>query len=451
MSNPYIQTTPAQLTEMLAACGAASIDELFNDQVPAELQFDGDAGLPPALSELELQRELTALAGKNRPTTEVVSFLGGGIYDHYVPTAIMHVANRQEYVTGYTPYQPEASQGLLQAFFEYQTLISRLYEMPVSNASLYDGASALGEAIFLALGIRPERNKIVMPNTVHPEYRALAKTYLANFDAEIVPCGTVDGRISLEALDELIGSDTAAVVMQQPNYFGCIEEAQEVANRTHHAGALLISIADPLSLGVIAPPGSYWADIAIGEGQPLGLNQFAGGESLGIFTCQKDFIRKVPGRLVGEARDAENRRGFVLTLQTREQHIRREKATSNICTNHAHNALRATIYMCLMGPQGVARVSRACVRGVERLRAAIAAKAPQAVAFPGPNFREITLLCKRPAGEVRDALVAKGFYAGVPLGAMLGKDFDNHLLVAVTEKRTDREIDALANALGEYL
>jgi glycine dehydrogenase subunit 1 len=436
---------------MLAACGASSIDELFNDQVPAELQFTGSHGLPPALSELDLQRELTLLAGKNRPTTERVSFLGGGIYDHYVPTAIMHVANRQEYVTGYTPYQPEASQGLLQAFFEYQTLISRLYEMPVSNASLYDGASALGESIFLALGIRPERNKIIMPNTVHPDYRGLAKTYLANFDAEIVPCGTTDGRIGMEALGELLGEDTAAVVLQQPNYFGCIEQAQEIADRAHKAGALLIVIADPLSLGVLAPPGSYGADIAIGEGQPLGLNQFAGGESLGIFTCQKDFIRKVPGRLVGEARDRENRRGFVLTLQTREQHIRREKATSNICTNHAHNALRATIYMCLMGPQGMTRVARACVRGLERLRTAVAAKKPGAIAFAGPNFRELTLLCKRSATEVRDALIAKGFYAGVPLGETLGKEFDKHLLVAVTEKRTDAEIDAFANVLGEYL
>ncbi|MGI8907381.1 MAG: aminomethyl-transferring glycine dehydrogenase subunit GcvPA [Candidatus Sumerlaeaceae bacterium] len=451
MTNPFIQTTPAQLGEMLKACDASSIDELFDDQVPAELQFKGSHGLPAPLSELELQRELTALAAKNRPTTQVVSFLGGGIYDHFVPTAIMHVANRQEYVTGYTPYQPEASQGLLQAFFEYQSLISRLYEMPVSNASLYDGASALGEAIFLALGIRPERNKIVMPNTVHPEYRALAKTYLANFNAEIVPCGTMDGRIGLEVLDELIGPDTAAVIMQQPNYFGCIEEAQEVANRAHHAGALLIVIADPLSLGVLAPPGSYGADIAIGEGQPLGLNQFAGGESLGIFTCQKDFIRKVPGRLVGVARDRENRRGFVLTLQTREQHIRREKATSNICTNHAHNALRATIYMCLMGPQGLGRVARSCVRGLERLRSAIEAKAPGAIAFPGPNFRELTLMCKRPANEVRDAMLAKDFYAGIPLGETLGKQFANHLLVAVTEKPTDDEIDAFATALEQYL
>jgi glycine dehydrogenase subunit 1 len=447
LSNPYIQTTPEQLEEMLEACGANSIDELFNDQVPMDLQFKGSHGLPPALSELELQQQLTQLAARNRPTTQVISFLGGGIYDHYVPTAIMHVANRQEYVTGYTPYQPEASQGLLQAFFEYQTLISRLYEMPVSNASLYDGASALGEAVFLALGIRSERNKVVIPDSVHPEYRALVETYLANFDAKVVGCPVSKGRVDAQALAGLVGTDTAAVVLQQPNYFGSIEEAQQIADSTHQAGALLIAIADPLSLGVLAPPGTYGADIAIGEGQPLGLHQFAGGESLGIFTCQKDFIRKVPGRLVGTARDKENRRGFVLTLQTREQHIRREKATSNICTNHAHNALRATIYMCLMGPQGMQRVAHACVRGVERLRNTIEREAPGAIAFPGPNFRELTLLCKRSAAQARDAMVAKGFYAGVPLGETLGPSYDNHLLVAVTEKRTDAEIDAFAAAL----
>lgn len=451
MSNPFIQTTPDQLQEMLEACGARSIDEIFNDQVPSEFQFKGSHDLPPALSELELQRELTALAAKNQPSTGLVTFLGGGVYDHFVPTAIMHVANRQEYVTGYTPYQPEASQGLLQAFFEYQTLISQLFEMPVSNASLYDGASALGESIFMALGIRPDRNEVVIPDTVHPEYRALAATYLAHFDAKIVSCPTSMGRVDLEALDELVNDRTVAVVMQHPNYFGCLEEAEQVSMRAKNAGALLIAIADPISLGVLAPPGAYGADIAIAEGQPLGLNQFAGGESLGIFTCAKEFIRKVPGRLVGEAKDRENRRGFVLTLQTREQHIRREKATSNICTNHAHNALRATIYLCLMGPQGLERVARACARNLHRLRTAIAAKFPEAVAYPSPAFKEMTVVCNRPAREVRDALLQRGFLAGVPLEETLGAGWENHLLIAVTEKRSDAEIDAFAAALGEYL
>jgi len=451
LSNPFIQTTAEQEKQMLDACGAATIDEIFNDQVPQEFQFKGSHNIPPALSEMELQRELTKMAARNKSTADLVSFMGGGIYDHYVPTAIMHVANRQEYVTGYTPYQPEASQGLLQAFFEYQTLVSRLFEMPVSNASLYDGASALGEAIFMALGIRSERTEVIIPDTVHPEYRALAATYLAHFDAKIVTCPTSQGRIDLEALDELANDRTVAVVMQHPNYFGCLEEAEQVSTRAKNVGALLIAIVDPLSLGLLAPPGTYGADIAIAEGQPLGLNQFAGGESLGIFTCAKEFMRKVPGRLVGTAKDRENRRGFVLTLQTREQHIRREKATSNICTNHAHNALRATIYMCLMGPQGMERVARGCARNLQRLRKALEAKKPKAIAYQSPTFKEMTVLCSRPAREVRDALLDRGYLAGVPLAETLGAEFENHLLVAVTEKRTDAEIDAFAAALGEYL
>ena len=436
---------------MLDACGAKSIDEIFNDQIPAELQFKSSHGLPPALSELELQRELTALAGRNVPTTDKISFLGGGIYDHYVPTSIMHVANRQEYVTGYTPYQPEASQGLLQAFFEYQTMISRLYEMPVSNASLYDGASALGESLFMALSIKPDRNKVIIGAGVHPDYRALAKTYLTNFDAEIIECPMSNGGFDLEALDEYLGTDTAAVVLQHPNYFGCLEQTQEISRRAKHAGALLISIADPLSLGVLAPPGSYGAEIAIGEGQPLGLNQFVGGETIGIFTCALEHIRKVPGRLVGTAPDKENRRGFVLTLQTREQHIRRAKATSNICTNHAHNALRATIYLCLMGPTGLAQVAKACVRNLERFRKSVRAIKAEALPHDRPHFRETVVRCNKPAAQVRDTLLAKGFYAGIPLSESLGAGFERDLLVAITEKRSDADIDQFVNVLKEHL
>lgn len=451
MSNPYIQSTPEQIEEMLQACSAKSIDSIFDDQIPSEFQFKSSHNLPPALSEPELQIHLLDLAGQNSSTNKLTSFLGGGIYDHYVPSAIMHVANRSEYVTGYTPYQPEASQGLLQAFFEYQSLISRLYDMPVSNASLYDCASALGEAVFMALGIKTEATRVIISETIHPDYRELLATYLAHFDVKIDTIPQKNGQYDQAEFDKALGSDVAAVVVQHPNYFGCLEEVHDLSKKAKDAGALLIAISDPLSLGVLAPPGSYNADIAIGEGQPLGLNQYAGGETIGIFTCQKDFIRKVPGRLVGLAKDKTNRDGFVLTLQTREQHIRRAKATSNICTNHAHNALRATIYMCLMGPQGVSRVARACVRNTERLKAKLQAKSPNCIPFNAAVFKEFVVKLNANAETVCDELLQKGFLAGIPLSRNYGQGYDNYLLVSVTEKRTDKQIDAFAEALEKYL
>jgi glycine dehydrogenase subunit 1 len=451
LSNPFIQATPEQIEQMLDAIGAKSVDEIFNDQIPSQLQYTQSHNLPPALSELELQPHLTRLAAKNRATTDFVSFMGGGIYDHFVPTAIMHVANRSEYVTGYTPYQPEASQGLLQAFFEYQTMISRLYDMPVSNASLYDGASALGEAVFMALGIHPDRNRIVMSDSVHPHYRELVQTYMAHFNTKVDIIKHSDGRTDIEALDEYLGEDVAAVVVQHPNYFGCLEQVKEIEQRARKAGALFIVIADPISLGYLAPPGTYNADIAIGEGQPLGLNQYAGCETVGIFTCKSEFIRKVPGRLVGVTKDKEDRRGFVLTLQTREQHIRRAKATSNICTNHAHNALRSSIYMCLMGPGGMGQVARACARNTQRLRSALQSRKANAIAFTPPSFKEFVVQLARPAAVVRDELMAQGYLAGIPLSETMGAGYENQLLVAVTEKRTDNEIDSFADVLGGYL
>lgn len=451
MSNPYIQATPDQIIEMLAAVDATSIDEIFNDQIPSALQHKDTFDIPTALSELELQGHLTRMAARNQAADSLTSFMGGGIYDHFVPTAIMHVANRSEFVTGYTPYQPEASQGLLQAFFEYQTLLSRLYDMPVSNASLYDGASAVGEAVFMALAVHPDRNRIVMSESVHPDSRALVATYMAHFNTKVDIVKAGNGLTDVQALGESLGDDVAAVVVQHPNYFGCLEDVHEIEKRVRESGALFIVVADPISLGVLAPPGTYGADIAVGEGQPLGLNQYAGGESVGIFTCKSEFMRKVPGRLVGQTKDREDRRGFVLTLQTREQHIRRAKATSNICTNHAHNALRASIYMCLMGPQGMGEVARACVRNTNRLKSAILKKHTDAIAFTAPVFKEFVIRTNRPAQQVRDALLLKGYLAGTPLFETCGSGYENLLLVATTEKRTDAEIDGFAEALGEFL
>jgi glycine dehydrogenase subunit 1 len=455
LSNPYIQATPQQVEEMLEDIGAASIDEIFNDQIPAELQYKSRFDIPPALSELELQSHLSELAARNRaavPGSGLVSFMGGGIYDHFVPSAIMQVAGRQEYVTGYTPYQPEASQGLLQAFFEYQTMLSRLYEMPVANASLYDAASAVGEAVFMALGIKTDRNRILLSQTIHPDYRELVATYMAHFGITVDTIPHENGITPVDGLQSTLTEDVAAVVVQHPNYFGCLEDAQKLGEIAHASGALFIVIADPNSLGVLAPPGTYDADIAVGEGQPLGLNPYAGGETVGIFTCKQEFIRRVPGRLVGLTKDQEDRRGFVLTLQTREQHIRRAKATSNICTNHAHNALRATIYMSLMGPSGMERVARASMRNTHKLRTAIAAAKPEAIVFNQPVFKEFVVRTSQPAEQVQQAMLERGFLAGTPLGPRTGGEFGNDLLlIAATEKRTDKEIEQFVTALGEFL
>ena len=450
MSNPYIQTTEAQLAEMLAKVDAASIDELFADQVPAGTEFHGQLGLPPPLSEAELVGEMSALAARNTTTQQAVSFLGGGIYDHFIPSAVGAIANRSEFVTAYTPYQPEASQGTLQAFFEFQTMVTRLFGMDVSNASLYDGASALGEALFLALQVKADRKLVLVPSTLHPDYRALATTYMRHFDVavEAVPADA-SGRMDAAALRARAG-EAAAVVLQQPNYLGIIEQAHDVSRIAHEAGALVVAVCDPLSLGLLAPPGEYDADIAVGEGQPLGLRQWLGGESLGLFACRKDFVRRMPGRLVGLARDREGRRGFVLTLQTREQHIRRDKATSNICTNHAHNALRATIFLSLMGPAGLARMARGCVRNTRLLLNLVSAAKPGAVAFDAPVFKEFVVRTAGPATEARDALLAEGFLAGVPL-SRLGPDYDRMLLVCATERRTTQEIEAFAKALARFL
>jgi len=443
LTNPYIQTTPVQLKEMLEKVGVDSIDALFAEQVPAEFEFEGPFNLPPAMSESQLMNWTSRLAARNTSTQQAVSFLGGGIYDHFIPSAVGALANRSEFVTAYTPYQPEASQGTLQAFFEFQT-------MDVSNASLYDGASALGEALFMALQVRPERRLVLLPSTLHPDYAALAHTYMKHFEIELVtiPAGE-DGRLDLEALAARAG-EAAAVVLQTPNYLGIIEQAHEISRITHEADALLVAVCDPISLGLLAPPGEYDADIAVAEGQGLGLRQWLGGESLGLFLCRKDFVRRMPGRLVGLAKDREGRRGFVLTLQTREQHIRRDRATSNICTNHAHNALRATIFMALMGPEGLRQMARACVRNTQKLRNAIDSHKPEAIAFEGPVFKEFVVRTAGPASAVRDALLEEGFLAGIPL-QRLGPQFENMLLVCATDQRTDEEITAFAKALRPHL
>jgi len=449
-ANPFIQTTPAQEQEMLASAGAADIDGLFREQVPAALLGNGGVELPPAMGEAELLAHIRQLASACTATGQVTSFLGGGCYDHFIPSAGEALANRAEFVTAYTPYQPEASQGTLQAFFEYQSLMARLYAMDASNASLYDGASALGEAVFLALAVHPDRRKVLLPFALHPDYRTVVRSYVQHLDVEVAEIAERDGRTDYAALAAAAGADTAAIVVSQPNFFGCLEDVGAVARIAKECGALFIAVADPFSLGILAPPGEYGADVAVGEGQPLGLRQYLGGETLGIFTCRHEFLRRMPGRLVGLTRDRNGRRGYVLTLQTREQHIRREKATSNICTNHAHNALRATIYLALAGPQGLRLLARRCARNLAFFRRELAEAAPGAIAFDAPVFRETVVKLRCPAADACAELATRGFYAGVPLG-LLGERYENLLLVAVTERRTDQEITAFVQALRDFV
>ncbi len=339
---PYIPNTQDDQQAMLQAIGAASIDELFA-MVPAELRLGRELCLLPALGEMELTAHMIQLAGQNLSAACVPCFLGAGSYDHFIPAAVDAIASRSEFYTSYTPYQAEAGQGNLQALFEYQTLVTQLTGMDVSNSSLYDGGSATAEAVLMALDATRRSGRVVVAESVHPEYREILKTYLANFPTEIVTLKTNEGTISPADLEEAVNADTACVLVEHPNFFGCLEEVETLAEIAHKAGALFIAAVDPISLGLLKRPGEYGADICVAEGQALGNPMAYGGPYLGIIACREQFLRRMPGRLVGQTTDRRGRRCWVLTLQTREQHIRREKATSNICTNQcfSHSAPRS--------------------------------------------------------------------------------------------------------------
>ena len=440
---PYILNTAADQQAMLAAIGAASIDELFA-MVPAEFRLSQALDIPPALGELELTSHVSALAAQNRPAGQGPCFLGGGCYDHFVPAVVDFVAGRSEFYTSYTPYQAEASQGNLQVFFEYQTLITQLTGMDVSNASLYDGGSAAVEAVLMAVSATRRFGRVVTAASVHPEYRQILATYLANMDLELVTLDTPDGTIRVEDLAAAVDDQTACVLVQHPNFFGCLEEMAELAEVAHRAGALLVVAVDPISLGLLKRPGDYGADIVVAEGQPLGTAMQFGGPFLGIMACREEFVRRMPGRLVGQTVDRRGQRCFVLTLQTREQHIRREKATSNICTNQGLLALRATTYLSAMGPQGLRQVAELCLHKARYAAERLTAGGRLRPAFARPTFKEFVL---RVEGGSPEELIEKalndGIFGGVPLGRWY-RELSDCLLVAVTEKRTKAEIDRLA-------
>lgn len=442
----YVPNTQKQQAEMLSEMGMGSIEELLA-VIPPEVRFQGELDLPKALSELELTAHLRALAAKNKNTEEYPCFLGAGAYDHYIPAVIGHLLSRQEFYTAYTPYQAEISQGTLQAIFEYQTMICELTGMDVANASMYDGPTAAAEAALMAVRSvgRPE---ILVSEALHPEYRQALKTYgrFAGFDLQKI--GSDNGRLNLADLEAKISGKTAAVIVQNPNFFGVIESLAPLGELVKKHQAFFIVSADPLSLGILKPPGEAGADIVVGEGQALGTPLSFGGPYLGFFAAKKELMRQIPGRIVGETTDRMGRRGFVLALQTREQHIRREKATSNICSNQSLNALAATIYLTVMGKQGLREVAELCLQKARYAQERLVATGRFTPAFTAPFFKEFMVKSRSPVSEVNRHLLTEGIIGGYEVGRDY-PEYKDGWLVAVTEKRTKEEIDRLAEKAGE--
>ncbi len=440
----YLTLTEDERREMLAAIGVGSVEDLFSD-VPREVLFQGEMELPPPLSEGEAYRHLSALAARNRNARECVSFLGGGIYDHFIPSAVKHVTGRSEFYTSYTPYQPEVSQGVLQAIYEYQTMICQLTGMDVANASLYDGATALVEGAIMACGAT-RRSRVLVSATVSPFYREVLKTYLHSrgIALDVAPLG--EGKTDREKLEACFKKDTAALILQQPNFFGMLEDMEGVADLVHSRGALLVAAVDPLSLPLVQTPGEYGADIVAGEGQSLGNPASFGGPLLGFFAARQKLIRRMPGRIVGETVDREGNRGFVLTLQTREQHIRRERATSNICSNQALNALAAAVYMAAMGPAGMAETANLCLQKAAYTREKLTALKGFSLAFPGTYFKEFPVKVPGDPGKLNEKLLAHKILGGLDVGPYY-PELKGAMLFCVTENRTREEIDTLARVL----
>jgi glycine dehydrogenase subunit 1 len=446
----YVPHTESERAEMLAVIGVDRTDELFG-AVPEHVRFP-KLKLPPPCSEIEIEREMQALAERNVGADPSASFLGAGTYHHYRPATVDYVLQRGEFYTAYTPYQPEVSQGVLQALFEYQSMMCRLTALEVSNASHYDGATALAEAVLLALGVgQGKRTKILLSPAVHPQYRAVVKTYLRGSDAALV-VGDQVGGADLDQLKSQLDDSTAALVIQNPNFFGQFEPVDGLAALVHGAGALLIVVADPIALGRFRPPGAYGADIAVAEGQCLGIAPAFGGPHLGIMTTRMAHVRRLSGHLVGETVDADGRRGYVLTLATREQHIRRAKATSNICTNSTACALAAATYLATMGKDGLRQVAELCFQKSHYAAGRIGgldgfSVNPQA---PGkPFFKEFVVRLKQPVAAVNRRLREE---FGIIGGYDLGGDYPHlqqHMLIAVTEIHTRAAIDQLVAALDQ--
>ena len=448
----YLFDTPDQRRRMLEAIGIQSIDELFA-QIPDELQLKDELKLPEPMSELALEQEMMARLGTGG-TSQRTCFLGGGVYDHFIPAVVDEITSRGEFYTAYTPYQAEASQGTLQAFYEYQTLICQLTGMDVSNASLYEGGTAVSEAVFMAMRINNRHKKVVIAGTLHPEYRQVLQTYFARLGTELVDVPHTDGVITPDSCRALLDSETTALVIQQPNFFGCLEDVKTLTQLAHDAGALAILSFDAISPGLLKKPADYGVDIAVAEGQPLGTPLQYGGPLLGVFTCRNEYVRKMPGRLIGKTVDRRGKECFALNLQAREQHIRRDKATSNICTNQGLLALRTTVFLATVGPHGLAQMAHLCHQKA-RYAAHLLTQIPGvSLRFPQSFFREFLIETPRSSADVMAALSDRGINVGPDLNMFGLTSVDrgeNCFLVAITEKRTRAEIDQLADHLRSVL
>ena len=445
----FIPHTDAERKEMLSVIGVERLEDLFTD-VPAAYRFP-KLNLPPALTEMEAVADAEGLSGANESVRELTSFLGAGAYNHYIPAAIDHLILRGEFLTAYTPYQPEVSQGTLQGIFEFQSLICALTGMDVSNASHYDGATATAEAGVLAYHhFREKKTKFVVSQAVHPDYRAVLKTYMSGYE-DISVVGdepAVDPFATPERLIKLIDQNTALVIVQYPDFFGRIFDYSALAKAAHAQGALLCVAVNPTALGILKPPSEFGADIVVGEGQPLGIPLSFGGPYLGLFAAKKELVRKISGRLVGESADAQGRRGYVLTLTAREQHIRREKATSNICTNQGLMALAATVYLSLLGKQGFHQVAALCYHKAHYAADQINQVPGFKVCSNAPFFHEFVVCCDQPVEEINSFLLEHDILGGYDLGQVYPA-LKNHILIAVTEMNTREDIDLLCEVLKE--
>ncbi|WHZ56503.1 aminomethyl-transferring glycine dehydrogenase subunit GcvPA [Metabacillus hrfriensis] len=445
MKHRYLPMTEQDQQEMLDTVGVSHIDELFSD-IPESVRFQGEYKIKKAKSETELVKELSELASKNKDLRSNASFLGAGVYDHYMPIIVDHVISRSEFYTAYTPYQPEISQGELQAIFEFQTMIAELTGMDVANSSMYDGGTSLAEAAMLAAG-QTKKKKVIVSKAVHPESRDVLKTYAKGQYIEVVEVPVKNGVTDLEALKAEMSDDVAAVVVQYPNFFGQVEPLKEIEPIAHTGKSMFIVSSNPLALGALTPPGKFGADIVAGDAQPFGIPTAFGGPHCGYFAVTQKLLRKVPGRLVGQTTDEQGRRGFVLTLQAREQHIRRDKATSNICSNQALNALAASVAMTALGKKGVKEMAFQNIQKANYAKKAFAQNGIE-VPFEGAIFNEFVIKLNKPIKEINAKLIQKGIIGGFDLGRVY-PELENHMLVAVTELRTKEEIDLFVNELGD--
>lgn len=441
----FIPITNQEKNEMLKFLGIKKVDELFDLSIPDEVRMRRPLNLPSGVSEYELTRELGDISNENASLNDYVSFLGGGAYDHFVPKIVDALISLPGFYTPYTPYQAEVSQGILQSLFEYQSMISELTGLEVANASLYDGSTSLAEAALLAHDIT-KKNEVLVSETVHPEYREVLKNYVRGLDVTIKTVPSKNGQTDISAIEDMISENSACVIIQHPNFFGYLEDMERIGNILDGYTALFIAAIDPLSLGLLKSPASFGVDVVVGEGQSLGNKVSFGGPYLGIFACRKDYIRRVPGRLVSATTDTKGRTGYVLTLQTREQHIRREKATSNITTSEVLNAIAAAIYLSYIGPEGITEIAHQCLQKAHYAHDRLSKINFLEPLSDAPFFKEFAFKSKKPIHEINERLFSEGIIGGLNIERWYSR-YPDTILFCVTEKRTKDEIDRLVEVM----